>query len=254
MVGRSGSNRRPTDCEASQSRRSAAIFARFVLSCWWLVDPRRGSLSIWCATQVPRRFGPQRGPVQSLLVAARRVTRGVATHGPRTVGRRSIAPSREVISRLRSSGSWRESTACGASQGMPRAANSSAAQWLCGGWLPGWFWLFRTLLVPLGYLEKSSVSRDTRVLRVGVVVRPTRRPRRWRRSRRAQIRERQCRGRPRSPMASSAPSAAQRPSRGSLLRPGHRPRPGTAATFTPVIAAGMAAQYALSGSWAARSS
>lgn len=118
MVGRSGSNRRPTDCEASQSRRSAAIFARFVLSCcWWLVDPRRGSLSIWCATQVPRRFGPQGAPVQSLLAAARRVTRGVATNGPRTVGQRPIAASREVISRLRSSGSWRESTACGASQG-----------------------------------------------------------------------------------------------------------------------------------------
>ncbi len=56
--GRSGLNRRPTDYEASQSRRSAAISARFVLSWWSLVDPRKGPFSNWCATQVPRDIGP----------------------------------------------------------------------------------------------------------------------------------------------------------------------------------------------------
>jgi hypothetical protein len=52
--GRSGLNRRPTDYEASQSRRSDTILARFVLSWWSLVDPRNGPFSNWCATQVPQ--------------------------------------------------------------------------------------------------------------------------------------------------------------------------------------------------------
>jgi hypothetical protein len=59
--GRSGLNRRPTDYESSQSRRSQAFWAGFVLSWWWFSDAVQGSFSNWCATSAPQDFGAVSG-------------------------------------------------------------------------------------------------------------------------------------------------------------------------------------------------
>lgn len=136
-------------------------FSRFSRSVGghWLI-PEQAIFKLVChpgATPVRASWGLPR----SLRVAARRVTRGVATNGPRTVGQRPIGSSREVISCLRSSGSWRESTACGASQGMrrppriPLQHNGSAVDGCPGG--SGCFG-------PCWYLLGSSRNRRCRAM------------------------------------------------------------------------------------------
>ena len=94
--GRSGLNRRPTDYEASQSRRSEAIFARFVLSWWSLVDPGNGPFSNWCATQVPHRNRPSRASRCCLVLA-----KGAGSAVSRPAGRGSpVAGSLLVTTRV----------------------------------------------------------------------------------------------------------------------------------------------------------
>lgn len=94
--GRSGLNRRPTDYGASQSRRSEAIFERFVLSWWSLVDPRNGPFSNWCATQVPHGNRPFRASRWCLVLA-----KGAGSAVSRPAGRGSpVAGSLLVTTRV----------------------------------------------------------------------------------------------------------------------------------------------------------